>query len=59
MTVAIMPFSYSISNGIAAGFIFYVLTKLIKGKAREVHIILYVVAALFLLNFLVTGLMKL
>jgi AGZA family xanthine/uracil permease-like MFS transporter len=47
-----MPFTYSISNGIGAGVITYVLIKLVKGKAREVHPLLYAVAALFLVYFL-------
>jgi AGZA family xanthine/uracil permease-like MFS transporter len=59
LTVAIMPFSYSISNGIACGFIFYVITKICKGKAKEVHPILYIAAALFLLNFIIGAVQKL
>ncbi|HWS29322.1 MAG TPA: NCS2 family permease [Clostridia bacterium] len=51
MTVIIMPFSYSISNGIAAGFIFYVLAKICRGKAKEVHPLLYVFAVLFIIYF--------
>jgi AGZA family xanthine/uracil permease-like MFS transporter len=42
-TAVIMPFTYSIANGVAAGFIFYVLIKLLKGKAKEVHPIMYIV----------------
>ena len=49
--IIIMPFTYSISNGIAAGFIFYVIAKIFKGKAKEVHPLLYVFAALFLVYF--------
>ncbi|MEU7001038.1 NCS2 family permease [Nonomuraea sp. NPDC046570] len=51
LTIVIMPFSYSISNGIGAGFISYVLIKVAKGKAREVHPLLWVVAALFAVYF--------
>ncbi|MDW8799785.1 NCS2 family permease [Clostridium sp. A1-XYC3] len=50
-TIAIMPFSYSIANGIAAGIIFYPIVKLATGKAKEVHPIVYVLAALFILRF--------
>lgn len=57
LTVALMPFTYSISTGIAAGFIFYCLAKLVTGKAKEVHPILYIVTALFLLSYLINGLM--
>ncbi|MGY0005786.1 NCS2 family permease [Micromonospora sp. I033] len=52
LTIVLMPFTYSISNGIGAGVISYVLLKLAKGKAREVHPLLYGVAALFILYFL-------
>ena len=47
-----MPFTYSISNGIGAGIISYVVIKLAVGKAREVHPLLYGVAVLFVLYFL-------
>ncbi|MGC1214936.1 MAG: NCS2 family permease [Micromonospora sp.] len=52
LTIVLMPFTYSISNGIGAGVITYVVVKLVKGKAREVHPLLYGVAALFILYFL-------
>ncbi|MDP9815532.1 NCS2 family permease [Spirilliplanes yamanashiensis] len=52
LTIVLMPFTYSISNGIGAGVITYVLIKLVKGKAREVHPLLYAVAVLFLIYFL-------
>jgi len=55
-TVVVMPFTYSISNGVAAGFVFYVITKIVKGKAKEVHPILYVVVLLFILNFVFSAL---
>ncbi|MEV7965507.1 NCS2 family permease [Sphaerisporangium sp. NPDC088356] len=51
LTIVLMPFTYSISNGIGAGFITYVLIKLVKGKAREVHPLLWVVTALFVIYF--------
>jgi AGZA family xanthine/uracil permease-like MFS transporter len=52
LTIIIMPFTYSISNGIGAGMISYALIKLVRGKAREVHPLLWVVAGLFVLYFL-------
>ncbi|GAB3169358.1 AGZA family xanthine/uracil permease-like MFS transporter [Micromonospora palomenae] len=52
LTITFMPFTYSISNGIGAGIISYVVLKLAKGKAREIHPLLYGVAALFVLYFL-------
>ncbi|MGH3747482.1 MAG: NCS2 family permease [Micromonosporaceae bacterium] len=51
LTIVVMPFTYSISNGIGAGVITYVLLKVAKGKARDVHPLLYGVAALFVLYF--------
>ncbi|NBI07255.1 NCS2 family permease [Senegalia massiliensis] len=51
LTMAIMPFSYSIANGIAAGLIFYPITKITTGKGKEVHPAIYVLAILFILRF--------
>ena len=51
LTITIMPFTYSISNGIGAGIISYVVLKVATGRAREIHPILYGVAALFVLYF--------
>ncbi|MFF5208023.1 NCS2 family permease [Streptosporangium sp. NPDC000396] len=51
LTIVLMPFSYSIANGIGAGFVSFVLIKLVKGKAREVHTLMWVVAALFVVYF--------
>ncbi|MDR7279623.1 NCS2 family permease [Catenuloplanes atrovinosus] len=52
LTIVLMPFTYSISNGIGAGVITYVLLKAVSGKARQVHPLLYAVAFLFVLYFL-------
>jgi AGZA family xanthine/uracil permease-like MFS transporter len=52
LTITFMPFTYSISNGIGAGVISYVVIKLAVGKARELHPLLYGVAVLFVLYFL-------
>ena len=51
LTMILMPLSYSITNGIGAGFVTYVFIKLIRGKAREVHPLLYVVAGAFVVYF--------
>ncbi len=48
-----MALCYSISYGIAAGFIFYCIVKTVRGKAKEIHPILWVATALFVLNFIV------
>ncbi|MCT4618458.1 MAG: NCS2 family permease [Marinisporobacter sp.] len=50
-TIAMMPFSYSIANGIAAGIIFYPIMKVSVGKYKEVHPIMYVLAVLFVVRF--------
>ncbi|MDR2660771.1 MAG: NCS2 family permease [Lactobacillaceae bacterium] len=47
-----MAFSYSISYGIAAGFIFYIIIKIIKGKFKELNIVIIAISLLFLLNFI-------
>jgi AGZA family xanthine/uracil permease-like MFS transporter len=52
LAITLMPFTYSISNGIGAGVISYVVIKVAVGKAREVHPLLYGVAVLFVLYFL-------
>jgi AGZA family xanthine/uracil permease-like MFS transporter len=51
LTIAVMPFTYSITNGIGAGFVAYVLIKTVLGKAREVHGLLWGASALFLVYF--------
>lgn len=48
-----MALCYSISYGIATGFIFYCIVKVTKGKAKEVHPILWVSVALFIANFII------
>ncbi|GAA0438077.1 MFS transporter [Actinoplanes capillaceus] len=51
LTVTLMPFTYSISNGIGAGVITYVVLKVATGRAREIHPMMYGIAALFVLYF--------
>ncbi|MFG2756138.1 NCS2 family permease [Streptomyces wuyuanensis] len=51
LTIAVMPFTYSITNGIGAGFIAYVVLKTVVGKAREVHALLWGTAALFVVYY--------
>lgn len=46
-----MGLSYSISNGIAAGFIFYCIVKIVEGKAEDLHPILIAATVLFLINY--------
>ena len=54
---AFMALSYSISYGIAAGFIFYVIVKICKGQAKEINAVLWVSTILFILNFIVQALL--
>ncbi|WP_421662983.1 NCS2 family permease [Lysinibacillus telephonicus] len=49
LTMIMMPLTYSIATGIAVGFVFYPLTMIIKGKAKEVSPIMYIFAVIFLL----------
>lgn len=51
-TIVMMPFTYSIANGIAAGFIFHTLINIIKGKAKDVHPIMYIFTILFIVKFI-------
>ncbi|KZL92206.1 NCS2 family permease [Clostridium magnum] len=50
--IAIMPFSYSIANGIAAAMIFYPIVKVATGRHKELHPIVYILALLFILRFI-------
>jgi AGZA family xanthine/uracil permease-like MFS transporter len=54
LTIVLMPFTYSISVGIGAGFLAYVLIKLVRGKAADIHPLLWVVAALFVVYFAIS-----
>ncbi|MDQ1619763.1 MAG: adenine/guanine/hypoxanthine permease [Actinomycetota bacterium] len=51
LTIVLMPFSYSITVGIGAGFVSYVVIKAAVGKAAQVHPLLWVVSALFVVYF--------
>ena len=51
-TVAVMSFTYGITNGIAAGFIMYCITKIFTKKAREIHPIIAVASVLFVIDFI-------
>jgi AGZA family xanthine/uracil permease-like MFS transporter len=52
LTIVIMPYAYSITEGIAVGFIFYTLLKLVTGKIKEVHPVLIVFTVLFVLRYI-------
>jgi AGZA family xanthine/uracil permease-like MFS transporter len=51
LILTVMPFTYSITNGIGAGFIAYCFIKLVRGKGREVAPMMYVAALAFVIYF--------
>jgi AGZA family xanthine/uracil permease-like MFS transporter len=51
LTFTLMPFTYSIANGLGAGFISYVLIRSFQGRAHEVHPLMWAVAAAFVVFF--------
>jgi AGZA family xanthine/uracil permease-like MFS transporter len=53
-----MPLTYSITNGIGAGVLTFALIKLVRGKAGEVHPMMWVAAVAFLLYFSLPALQK-
>ncbi|MDR4534735.1 NCS2 family permease [Glutamicibacter sp. PS] len=51
LTFTLMPFTYSIANGIGAGFIAFVFIRAVQGRGKEVHPLMWFVAAAFVLFF--------
>ena len=51
LTIAMMPFAYSIADGIGFGIISYTLIKLARGKAKEVPVLMYILSVLFILSY--------
>ena len=51
LTIAMMPFAYSISDGIGFGFISYSIIKLCRGKGKEVQPLVYIISLLFILKY--------
>ncbi|MFC4140600.1 MULTISPECIES: NCS2 family permease [unclassified Microbacterium] len=51
LTVTVMPMTYSIANGIGAGFVSWVVVNAVSGKAKTIHPLLWIVAAGFVLFF--------
>jgi AGZA family xanthine/uracil permease-like MFS transporter len=51
LTIVLMPFTYSITNGIGAGFVTYVFIKAARGKAEEVRPMMWIAAAAFVVYF--------
>lgn len=53
MVIVLMPFTYSIANGIGAGIIAYVLIKIAKGEGRRLHPVAAIIALLFVARYIV------
>ncbi|WP_434617077.1 NCS2 family permease [Arthrobacter sp. A5] len=51
LTFILMPFTYSIANGLGAGFIAYVLIRTVQGRVKDIHPLMWAVAAAFVLFF--------
>ena len=54
ITIIMMPFSYSITNGIGAGFIAYLVVQLARGRVREIHPLIWGASLLFVIYFTLT-----
>jgi AGZA family xanthine/uracil permease-like MFS transporter len=52
LAIVMMPYTYSIAEGIVFGMLSYVLLKVFTGKYREISPVMYVLAVLFVLSFL-------
>jgi AGZA family xanthine/uracil permease-like MFS transporter len=52
LTIILMPFTYNISVGIGSGFVSYVVIRLIQGRRKDIHPLLFLVAGLFMIYFL-------
>jgi AGZA family xanthine/uracil permease-like MFS transporter len=59
LTIVLMPFTFSITNGIGAGFIAYVLIKVFLGRWREPGLLLWIIAFLFLIYFAIEPVQRL
>ncbi|ANE03469.1 NCS2 family permease [Corynebacterium crudilactis] len=57
LTIVVMPFTYSIANGIGVGFIMYAVMAAAAGKAKEVHWLMWLVAGLFVVFFAIDPIM--
>ncbi|MCX6430696.1 MAG: NCS2 family permease [Actinobacteria bacterium] len=52
LTIILMPFTYSISVGIGAGFVSHVVIRVVQGRRKEIHPLLLLVSGLFMIYFL-------
>ena len=49
--MVMMPFTYSITNGVGAGFVSYSVIALLRGKGKDVHPLMWIVSAIFVWYF--------
>ena len=56
LTVVLMPLTYNISTGLAAGFVSYSLLSVIRGRAREVHWLVHAIAGSIVVGYAVVKL---
>ncbi|MCL2170910.1 MAG: NCS2 family permease, partial [Defluviitaleaceae bacterium] len=54
LTIILIPFTYSVSNGLVFGILSYVILKLFTGRAKEISVIMYVLSAFFILKLIIT-----
>ncbi len=50
-TIILMPLTFSIGEGLALGFLSYTFVKLLAGRAKEIHWIMYIISVAFIINF--------
>lgn len=55
LTIAMMPFTYSITTGIALGFVVYPITMIARGRIKELHPIMYVLFVIFVIFLPILG----
>ncbi len=53
VTIIMMPLAYSIADGLAFGFLSYIILKVLTGKTKDVSIIMYIIGVIFLIKFIV------
>jgi len=59
LTITLMPFTYSITNGIGAGVVSYVLLHVAAGRRREIHLLMWLISLLFVVYFALEPLQQL
>lgn len=55
LTIAMMPFAYSIADGIGFGFISYAFLKLVRGKGKEVPVLVYIISLVFIAMYILNN----